>query len=268
MNIEDPDYADHYLFLDLERYAQFYDRLSESVSCFITKGVAGSSLRGFPINLDAYAYSSMEGTLESIKVTLEIGRINDAFALLRKFYDSVVINVYADLYLRDNFSLEEMVVEKIDSWIRGKEKLPEYRIMSEYIKNSQSLRPIGILLWRDSHYKQIRERCNGHVHYRSFFHAVLNDSRIHNQHRVKLLGQFAYDLRDLLVLHLACAFFLNGAYMTSGDYVDFLDCGQQPEKGSELWVAPWVQEMLDQVVKQSRPDLYQVLKATSEMDLK
>lgn len=90
-------------------------------------------------NIDTYVYSSMQGTVESIKTILLAGRINDAYALLRKYHDSAVINVYSNLYLRNNFSIENFVVEKIHNWLQGKEKLPEYRIMSQYIKTSEAL---------------------------------------------------------------------------------------------------------------------------------
>jgi len=84
------------------------------------------------LNIDTYTYSSIQGTIESTNATLKIGRINDAFSLLRKYYDSIVINVYSNLYLKDKFSL---VVEKINHWLKGRAKLPEYKIMSQYLRN-------------------------------------------------------------------------------------------------------------------------------------
>ena len=89
-------------------------------------------------NIDTYVYLSMHGTVESIKIVLLAGRINDAYALLRKYYDSVVINVYSNLYLKDNFSIENFVVEKINNWRQGKETLPDYRVMSQYIRASET----------------------------------------------------------------------------------------------------------------------------------
>ena len=55
--------------------------------------------------------------------------------------------------------------------------------------------------------------------------------------------------------------------MMSSDYIDALDCGMQPEEDSQYWVAPFVQEMFDQVFRPNRPDLYQAIKEASGMQL-
>jgi len=60
----------------------FYRMLSFSVYPFISMGT-----RSF-CNIDSYVYSSVQGTLDSIKAVLSNGRINDSYSLLRKYYDS------------------------------------------------------------------------------------------------------------------------------------------------------------------------------------
>ena len=84
-------------------------------------------------NIDTYVYSSIQGTLESIHDLLLKGRINDSYALLRKYYDSSIINVYSNLYLSDHVSIDNFIVSQIDNWRKGTETLPEFRIMSKYI---------------------------------------------------------------------------------------------------------------------------------------
>ena len=44
--------------------------------------------------------------------------MNDAYTLLRKYYDAAIINIYTNLYLEDNFSIENFVVDKIENWLR------------------------------------------------------------------------------------------------------------------------------------------------------
>lgn len=134
LQVTDKAYTEHRIFTELERYAEFYERLAMSVFSFPTIGTKSIC------SIDTYVYSSMQGTVESIKAILLAGRINDAYALLRKYHDSAVINVYSNLYLQDNFSIDNFVVEKIHNWLQGKEKLPEHRVMSQYIKASDTLR--------------------------------------------------------------------------------------------------------------------------------
>lgn len=261
MQVTDKIYTEHRTFAELEQYAKFYQRLAMSVFSFASMGTKAFC------NIDTYVYSSMQGTVESIKTILLAGRINDAYALLRKYHDSAVINVYSNLYLRNNFSIENFVVEKIHNWLQGKEKLPEYRIMSQYIKTSEALKPINDLLYVDDRYKRLRARCNDHTHYNFYRNVMLNDNEVYLDNRGWWLERFAEDARDIFILHLAYIFYLNDHYMMSSDYMDALECGMQPEENSQYWVAPFIQEIFDEVVTSTRPDIAATIKANSAMHI-
>lgn len=255
------EYTEHRIFSELEQYADFYDQLSMSVMSFVTMGT------NEVLNIDTHSYSSIQGTIESIKAILLNRRINDAFALLRKYHDSVVINVYVDVYLEDHVNLKNFVVETINNWVKGEATLPRYKSMSKYVKDADNLQPITQLLFSDDRYNRIRNRCNDHMHYNFYQYVVLNDSRIHTPHHAKWLDRLSIDLRDLFVLHFAYVFWLHDHYMMSSDYVDALECSMQPEEGSQYWVAPFVQEMFDQVFRPLRPDLYRAIKEATAMQL-
>ena len=76
MQVTDKAYTEHRVFAELDRYANFYQQLAISVFQFVSMGT------GAICNIDTYVYSSMQGTVESIKVILLAGRINDAYPLL------------------------------------------------------------------------------------------------------------------------------------------------------------------------------------------
>lgn len=261
MQVTDKAYTDHRIFAELDQYANFYQRLAKSVFQFLSMGTMAIC------NIDTYTYSSMQGTVESIKALLLAGRINDAYALLRKYYDSAVINVYSNLYLKDNFSIENFVVEKINNWLHGKEKLPEYRVMSQYIRASPTLKPINDLLYRDDRYKRLRDRCNDHAHYNFFLHVMLNDNEIYIESRGQWLERFGEDMRDIFVFHLGYVFFLNDHYMMSSDHLDALECNMEPEENSQYCVAPFIQDIFHEVVTSRRPDVAAAIKANSAMQL-
>lgn len=220
------------------------------------------------INIDTYTFSSMRGTLESIKDILFKGRINDSYALLRKYYDSTIVNVYSDLYLKDHFSIDNFIVEKIDNWVKGKDQLPEFRIMSNYIRESDKLSAINTLLYQDDRYKKLRERCNDHTHYNCYKNLLYNDSEIYLNNRVKTLDSFSSDLENIFILHLSYLFYLNDHYLMSSDYMDSMDCGEEPEEGSQYFVAPFIQDIFDTVVKIKRPDIATEIKSKTSMQLK
>jgi hypothetical protein len=215
-----------------------------------------------------YVYSSMQGTLESIHDILLKGRINDSYSLLRKFYDSTIINVYSNLYLEDHFSLDNFFVTQIDNWRKGTDKLPEYRIMSQYIKNSPKLKAITDLLQQDQTYKNIRERCNDHTHYNYYHNLLLNDNQIYSPNRIKALDDFSSDLEHIIIQHLAYIFTVHDHYMMSCDYTDSLAVDATPEEGSEYWVAPFIQETFDRIIKKHRLDIAQLIKSKTVMKLK
>jgi hypothetical protein len=93
----DAKYQEHKVFEQLWVYSDFYESLSSSIFGFISMGISSV------INIDSYMYSSIQGTLDSIRDILLKARINDSYALLRKYYDSVIINTYSILYLVDNY---------------------------------------------------------------------------------------------------------------------------------------------------------------------
>ncbi|MDK1682435.1 hypothetical protein [Acinetobacter terrestris] len=125
----------HEILNQLQSFIDFYGSLSFTVMHFIPLGTKAL------FNFDTYIYEAMKGTLESILVLIENGRVNDAYALLRKFYDISLINVYVNLYLKREFEIDKFVVVKIQNWLSGKEKIPEYKEIRQYISTSL-LRPI------------------------------------------------------------------------------------------------------------------------------
>ena len=251
----------HVVFEQLSEYAKFYKSLSFSVFGWITQGTKSI------VNIDSYVYSSVQGTLESIKDILMKGRINDSYALLRKYYDSAIINIYSILYLDENFSLENFVVQKIENWRQGREQLPDYRVMSNYIRSSEKLAKVNELLYKDNTYKEIRDRCNDHTHYNFYYNLLLNDNEIYIENRMAILDSLSKDLENIFILHISYLFYLNDKYMMSSDYVDSLDLELTPEEGSQYYVAPFIQEIFDNVIKKNRIDLATEIKNNTSMML-
>lgn len=255
------NYCEHKIFEQLEYISDFYDSLSFSIMNWRTQGVLGI------LNLDTYAYSSIKGTIESISDILKKGRINDAYALLRKYYDSTIINIYSDLFLADNYSVNNFMVSKIDNWVKGTETIPEYRIISKYIKESPKLESINKLLSKDDTYKKIRERCNDHTHYNFYQNLLLNDNEIHNPYRTKYLDEFSKDIESIFIQHFAYIFYLNEHYLSSSDYIDYIEAGMTPIKKSQFWVASFIQKTFDEIIKAKRPDIAEEIKKNTIMDL-
>jgi hypothetical protein len=255
------EYTDHKVFVQLAELADFYNSLAYSTIGFSRQGTKAI------LNLDTNVFSSLKGTLDSIREILSNGRINDSYALLRKYYDSTIINVYTNLYLHDHCNLDNFIVEQIDNWIKGTKTIPEYRVISKYIKDSAKLKPITDLLLKDELYKNVRKRCNDHTHYNYYYNLLLNNNEIYLPNRVKALDTFSADLIAVFVQHFAYLFYLNDHYMMSTDYVDYLDEDMTPEEGSQYWVSPFIQNAFDKWIKPYRPDIADEIKSKTSMKL-
>ena len=261
MEVKSNFYQSHSVFDDLEFYMRFYEGLAFTTLSFLTSGTKSV------VNIDSYTYSSMQGTIDSISKVLRAGRINDAYALLRKFYDSVIINIYTILYLKEHFCEKNLIVEQIQEWMNGNKQLSSYEDMVMYIRNFESTSPISDALLSDDRYKNIRDRCNFHSHYNFFRYVILNDNEISIPNRLRYLEAYRNDLRDLIIVHVAYTFFVNYHYMMSSDYVDALECGMQPETDSQYWVAPFVQKVFDKVVTPYRPMITELIRDASAMQI-
>jgi len=260
-SIKSQSHLEHPVFGQIKDYMEFYEMFSFSTMGWNKRGLVSA------INIDTYVFSSMQGTLESIRDVLKNLRIADAYSLLRRYYDSTIINVYTNLYLEENFTFETYYVPEINDWLEGKKKIPEYRFMSSYIRNSSRLSTITALLFQDDRYKNIRERCNDHTHYNYYEHVLINDNEIVMVDRIKMLDTFSKDLEAIFIQHLSQIFYLNDHYLMSSDYIDHLDAGLPPPEGSEQFVAAFIQDIYDRILKVKRPDIADEIKNHTAMKL-
>ena len=93
---------------------EFYDSISMSCFSFVSTGTHGIT------NYASYVYSAIEGTLDSITILLKNGRINDAYTLIRKLFDDILLEIYMDVTLKDKISIDNFFVEEVNEWIHGK----------------------------------------------------------------------------------------------------------------------------------------------------
>lgn len=262
MKPTDQNYQDHPIFVELDYYINFYNTMAHSIFPFISVGTKARC------NIDSYAFSSVRGTLTSIRLVLREGMIRDAYALTRQYYDSAIIIIYSNLYLDDNWSIDNFVVQQINDWIQGKDRLPKVQRMLQYIRDSQKVKPITKLLTYDNRYKKIRERCNDQTHYNYYECFHLNDPEVFLRNRHEVLTVLSCDLRDILILHISYLFYIRDHYMASSDYLDYLECGLTPEPDSQYWVATIVQEFFDDILKKYRPDIAAEILSNTSMHLR
>jgi hypothetical protein len=251
----------HKIFNELDIYIEFYDLLSFGVMGYVPPGVNAI------INLDTHIYSSIQMSIDSIKQILKLGRINDAYALIRKYYDSAIINIYNTLYINDHLKEYQITIDKINNWYLGKEKLPGFKVMKKYIEDSKYVKELNNIIDFDKRYENIRDNCNNEIHYNSFEMILNNDARVYNENRLKIFDQISFDIVNVFIFHLSYIFTINEYYMSSSDYIDALDNGLKPEEDSQYFVAPYIQNIFDNVIKIYRKDIAELIIKDTSMNL-
>jgi hypothetical protein len=94
------DYLKHEVFDVINDFIDFYEGISFSSFGFLSRGVSNDVF-----DIDSYIYSAIGGTLDSIRLVLEKGRINDAFALTRKYHEAVVMDIFKTFFFKINTTL-------------------------------------------------------------------------------------------------------------------------------------------------------------------
>lgn len=237
------DYLNHKVFEDLKFMKKFYDSISMSCFCFVAKGTYGIA------NYASYVYSAIEGTLDSITILLEKGRINDAYTLIRKLFDDILLEIYMDVILKDKISIDNLFVQEVNEWIQGKHRIPKTEKILKYLKESQRTKDLYPLFGWDTYLKKNRELLDDSVHSNRFKLMLLNCNTIYIEDRERHLKNCEVILNQLFLIHLSFIFHLNSPYVMASDLIDYIEMGMTPPEGSEKRIAPFAQEAFDKIIK-------------------
>lgn len=262
------DYDDNIIFTELSYMMSFYDSLSvcHIPSFEYTAWFSKSKIFSTP----TYIYNAIAGTIESISVLLRNGRCNDAFALVRKYCDSIILDIYKILLTKriDNQFYESLSFDvyennELKKWIDSEDQLYSEReikskVYNEIIKNFPALTKMFKLNAQNTLYHKLRTICNDNMHYNYFWTIFANDAEMikaRKEFRDVILKNISKALRLFFTIHFSLIYEGAPGYMASSDYMDYLDMGQQPPEGSERWVSPPVLEAFIKIIKKYYPKI-------------
>lgn len=237
------DYLQHKVFDDLKYMMAFYDSVSCSCFLFIAVGTHGIT------NYTSYIYSAIKGTLDSISTLLEKGRINDAYTLIRKLFDDILLEIYIDVTLKDKCNIDNFFVEEVIEWIREKHRIPKTEKILKCLEQSKRTKDLYPLFGWNTYLKKNRELLDDSVHSNRFQRMLLNCNDVYIENRERHLKNCETILNQLFLLHLSFIFHLNPQYLMASDYMDHLEMRMTPPDGCENWIAPFAQDAFDKVIK-------------------
>lgn len=241
----------------------FYEDLSFSTFQYGKQGVRSI------LNIDTTILESCKSTLESAKVVLELGHIADAFTLLRKLFDDIIVHVYCTIHLKSTSDIS-LVDKYVEEWVAGKQKLPRsIGTMLKFISRFESLRELQGMINLDDRYTTIRKYCNDNVHSNYFRYLYMNtDCHVETSIANSIFMRFGSFLIDIVVFHFAYLLSIEFPYMSSSDYVDHLEANMPPPKDSQYWVAPYVQAFFDKIIRHRRADVADWIVKKTPMQLR
>lgn len=239
-------YLKHKVFDDLKYIKKFYDSISMSCFRFLANGTHGIA------NYASYVYSAIEGTLDSITILLKNGRINDAYTLIRKLFDDILLEIYMDVILKDKFSIDNFYVQEVNEWIKGKHRIPRTDKILKYLKESQRTKDLYPLFGWNTYLKKNRELLDDSVHSNRFKLMLLNCNRVYIEDRLRHLKNCEVMLNQLFLIHLSFIFHLNSCYLMASDYMDYMYLGSTPPESCENWIAPFAQDAFDKIIRPHR----------------
>ena len=249
MNINDVDitqtqppssYLNHEIFLEIKSLCESYESLSFRSSSFIQGGTSAI------LGIDHIIFTSLKGTLASIGLVLKEGYINDGYAIVRKYYEGVILDIYKSVYLLENYNpMESFYVDKIENWFKGEKSFPEYKMMIKYLQETDWLIDVRKYydLTQGGHYNSIKTICNKNMHYNKLSYMLLNNPDYYVSNRNGHLNSILKSIMAIFELHWACLFVLHPEYMTSCNYVNSLECGETPVENSQYWIASFAEDV-------------------------
>lgn len=270
-------YTSHKVFKRLSEIKEFYEVIHDRSCGFIEAPIT----KNF-INTQCVLYPSLEGTIHSITLLIENGHINDAFALMRKYSDAIIIDTYKTIIIKETYdqffndvSWESIANNKVSNWINSNSPLMEEHPVKELKRIAQIFPEIVTIMNlnpKDSNslYVRIRSLCNDNMHYNNFSNFLWNDSNYWNYDKkfaIRLLNNAYSCITFLASMHFSFLYVSHPEYFMSSDYIDYLDFGETPPEGAERWITPYLQDFFTNVVYPYNKKLGDYLISLDSMNL-
>jgi hypothetical protein len=253
-------YAKHSVFKTTDKIINFYHWAANYLSRYISVGV--QSLRNFEVDL----FLSIKNTIESIKMILYHGKIGDAYALLRRYHDAVIMETFITLNKWENLDFKTLTEEFTQNWYDGNKSMPQYRDMITFINESEKVAKLIPLFHPHFSNEVIRKRCNEYSHYNFYHTTTMNSGVPVSKDQYDCIEQFAADIESLFILHVSYFLFIRQRTLV-GNVMR-----TDPEKYLREPNAKWpvdqaIQDIFNEFILKNRPDIAQFLIESTCMQL-
>ena len=269
-------YLNNIVFDTIDDVIEFYNYLSDNddtVTVMVAKG---------PLNYNYEIYLSMANTLESIKQLLKQGRMSDAFALIRKYNDAVILHTYTltcyekeeNNFFNEDYSLYNNV---INEWVNGRKVLIEkkkeedkeqayFAVIKEWDKELYRL----LINNNSKHvYGKLRSIENDNVHHNNWNAFRINDPHIRDfPISLSLLSEANEAIKLVFTIHFSYLILTKSTAMYSCEYFDALAEGITSDENTRDCAACIISEMFEKYLEKHSKELADYLCSCTALELR
>lgn len=250
------------------------------------------------LELNTILIDSSANTLKSIKYCCSIGCFSDANTLVRKIRDDLLLYIYLleiinsrkvfDTNSSNNISSEnthteiERLVEGLNTTRVNKKIKDDEKILIAWCTNTINELPnnlqrkLGFTDYMNrikqntlvsniietydlnSYWNKLSLKLNNYVH---------NNGKEYTKRNIVKIGPNVKSLLEEINknVSLVSSFFIvliimvDPRLISSSDLIDYLDSGQEPPDNCQYWVAPFIQEFIDNKIVKLHPEIKQYL---------
>ncbi|MFA5575694.1 MAG: hypothetical protein WCZ27_00305 [Tissierellaceae bacterium] len=167
-----------------------------------------------------------------------------------------------------SFSIQSLGIRKdqqdkaIDAWFNNNAESGEfYRLLDiknylNYLKRNKLVESCITKHGLENMWKLMSRKQNNYTHSNDRSFLIDNIISFNESEKVEFLLKHVHrDITYITSYFLVVLILIKPDYISSFDYVNFLEVGMTPPEGSQYWVASIVQDYLDEFVVEIHPDL-------------
>lgn len=217
-------------------------------------------------------------TLNSISICSEFGSFGDLNTLLRKYRDDLFLYLYF-LEICNNSNNPLGDIDYIDylktindeethafNWIDNKlENLQIGYIIGYLLKNKTIFTTIKKYNLK-SNWERISKILNNYVHANGIKYVESNFHPYTNYEQE--YSNFESHLLELTLVFTTLLILIKPNFISSTDYTDYLEMGLEPPENSQFFVAPFIENFINEKLENRFSDIKEFLRSNTSMDIK
>lgn len=214
--------------------------------------------------------TSVELTAGNIIQCCENGCLADGNALLRKYRDDLFFYLYIAIFDSNqklgNVKKSTEMGENISRWVQNGLNNLYINDVLRAIGTSPQLKEAVAIYKLQKSFDVIGERLNDFLHGNGIAYYNRNIFTYKNDDCYIHIKRLANDMKYITVTFLFLLILCSPLSVMATDYIDYLDYGETPPKGSQYWIAPFVERFILGNINLIDVNCYRYLKESTNME--